>query len=139
MLGNEQVDLATVVFVAGEAFVNLRLRQGGEAVVPQRIDSFTILEQANHVMDANSGAFCNGVTAWNPGGMDDVAVGCGGGTHNWRVGAWCLRVNRAASGSCCHPTFGVGEGASGTMAKNSLCGCVVWNEPVRPVALVLHF
>jgi hypothetical protein len=45
--GNQQIDLTPVVFIVGEAFVNLRSGQLREAVCRHRIDSLAILKQAD--------------------------------------------------------------------------------------------
>jgi hypothetical protein len=53
---DKQVDLPSMVFIAGKALVNLRSGKLREALCPQRLKSFTILEQANDVVDGNPGS-----------------------------------------------------------------------------------
>ena len=51
--GHEQVDLSSVVFIVGQALVNLRSGKLREAVCPQRVNRFAILKQADDIVDGN--------------------------------------------------------------------------------------
>jgi len=74
-----------MVFIVGKAFVNLRSGKLREAVCPQRVNSFTILEQANYVVDGNPGSFHYGVSTPHARGTDDVTIGLGDRAHTWMV------------------------------------------------------
>ena len=95
--GNEQVDLATVVFIEGEALVNLRFRDIREAVFPQRINRFAVLHQANDIVDCDSGPFNNGVPAPDVYRAHDMAIGFRGRTHTWMVRHASTGVNDEGS------------------------------------------
>jgi hypothetical protein len=59
--GNEQVDFTAVVFIIGEAFVNLSSGQLRETVCPHRVDCLAIPQQADNVVNGNPGILHNGI------------------------------------------------------------------------------
>ena len=75
MPGNKDVDLSPVIFIAGEAFVNLRSGQLREAVYPHRVNGLAVLKQSDDVMNGSSGTFHCGVPAPHASGTDDVTTG----------------------------------------------------------------
>ena len=81
MAGNQEVYLATVVFVIREALENLGARKLWKAVLSEGVDSLAVLEQADHVMYPNTRTFDGGVATAYAGGTDNVAVALGDGLH----------------------------------------------------------
>src|ERR1700689_2866682 len=73
--GNEQVDLSPVVFIVGEAFVNLSSGQLRKAVCPQRVDSLAILKQSDDVVHGNPSTLDDGVSTPHACRTDNVTVG----------------------------------------------------------------
>ena len=72
--GNEQVYLAAVVFVVSETLVNLRSSELREAVCRHRLNCFTILKQANDIVNGSSDAFHDGMATPNAHRTDDVTI-----------------------------------------------------------------
>ena len=70
-----------MVFIVGEAFVNLRSGQLREAVRLYRIDCLAILKQADDVVHGDAGAFHYGVPAPHARRADDVAICFGNRFH----------------------------------------------------------
>ncbi len=95
--GNEQVDLSSVVFIVGEALVNLRSGELREAVCRQRVYRFAILKQANDVVDGNPGTFHDRVPTPHARGTNDVTIGLRDRAHTWMVRSPSRRVNCAGS------------------------------------------
>ena len=74
MLGEQKIDLVPVIFVIGEAFVNLRFGEAGEAGDEDAVHRFAILQQANDVVDANPSAFNDGKPGAKAGSACDVTI-----------------------------------------------------------------
>jgi hypothetical protein len=71
---NEHVNLAPMIFIKGEAFVNLRTGNTREATTNYRFDRFAVLEQPNNVMDSNACSFDDRRSATDPRLPRQVAV-----------------------------------------------------------------
>src|ERR1700689_3313783 len=83
--GNEQVDLSPVVFIPGEAFVNLSSGQLRKAVYPQGVNSLAILKQADDVVHGNPGVFYYRIPAPYARRTDNVTVGFRNRVHTGMV------------------------------------------------------
>ncbi len=59
----------------GKALVNLGSGELREAVCPQRVNRFAVLEQANYVVDGNPGSFNYGVPTPHARGTYDITIG----------------------------------------------------------------
>src|SRR4029077_4913431 len=70
---DQQIDFATVIFVIGEALVNLRASNIGKTV-RDRIDCFAVLQKADHVVNTDACSFDPRVTAANSLCLHDVAI-----------------------------------------------------------------
>lgn len=82
LLSYKHVDLPAVIFVEGQAFVDLRPRKVGKtAVADHAVHGFTVLQQRDDVVNANTRAFDSGMATANPGGTNDVAIGRRDGVH----------------------------------------------------------
>jgi hypothetical protein len=79
--GHEDVNFSAMIFVVGEAFVNLGARQRGEAVGNDRLDRLTCLQKGNHIMHADASALDDGLAAANARDIGDVAIAGG-----WKFG-----------------------------------------------------
>ena len=73
-----------MILVVGEAFVNLRARQIGEATGGQSVDGLAVLQQPHHVMHADARAFDDGFSAAYSGQADQITIG--GGWHGAQDG-----------------------------------------------------
>ena len=87
-----------MVFIVGEAFVNLRSGQLRKAVCPQRVNSLAILKQADDVVHGNPGALYYGVPTPHTRRTDYVTVGFRNRVHTGMVRFPSWGVNRSAAG-----------------------------------------
>ena len=72
---DQQIDFATMIFVIGEAFVNLRASNIGKTV-RDGIDCFAVLQKADHVVNTDACSFDPRVTAANS--------AAGASVHRWK-------------------------------------------------------
>jgi hypothetical protein len=70
---DQQIDFATVIFVIGEALVNLRASNIGKTV-RDRIDCFAVLQKGDHVVHTDACSFDPRVTAANSLCLHDIAI-----------------------------------------------------------------
>jgi len=63
-----------VVFIVGKALVDLRFGEVWKTVYCQSINRFTILKEADYVVDRDPGTYYDEVPAAHAGRSDEVAI-----------------------------------------------------------------
>ena len=71
---NKQVNLSSMIFVVGEAFVNLSARNVREAAFDKRIDCLAVLNEANDVMHADARSLDDWCSTADAGFAHDVPI-----------------------------------------------------------------
>ena len=75
MRRNQKINLATMIFIVGEAFVNLSARDLRKTIW-KRVDRFTVLQKTDHIVNADAGSFDRCRAAANVSIFHNVAVRC---------------------------------------------------------------
>ncbi len=82
-----------MVFIVGQALVDLGSGELREAVHRQSVDCFAVVEEADDIVDADSGAFHDRVATPHPCQADDIAVGFRSRFHALMLRFACPSVN----------------------------------------------
>ncbi len=110
-----------VVFIVGQALVDLGSGELREAVHRQGVDCFAVLEEADDIVDADSGAFHDRVATAHPCRADAIAVGFRGRFHALMLRFAYPSVNADHVARCGPERFG-GE-RDGRIETLMLCYC----------------
>ena len=70
-----------MIFIVGQAFVNLGFCKAWEAGRDNALHGLSVLQEADDVMNSNAGAFDEGVDAANTRSSTNIAVDFGGRAH----------------------------------------------------------
>ena len=60
---DQEIDLTPVVFVVSQAFVDLSLCNVGKAVGNDRVHTLSVLQEANDIVNTDTGSFDHGMAA----------------------------------------------------------------------------
>ena len=82
LAGDQQIYLAAMIFIIGQAFVDLSFREVRKTPRRQRIDRLSRLKKPNDIVNANSRILHSCVSAPDTGRPNDVAVGLRNRTHD---------------------------------------------------------
>jgi hypothetical protein len=75
LAGDQQIDLAAMVFIIGEALIDLRLREVRETLRRQGVEGLTGLKKSNNVVNTDPCAFHSCISAPDARRPNDVAIG----------------------------------------------------------------